>query len=626
MDTPSTLRGLVLRIFLLAGLAMALLPAKPAVAQSSPSTDFLQDEAQTIYLVNLERAAQGAPPLRWNRELTLAARGFSYDSVINRPNGYCGHEDSLGRRPGERLTTYGYVNMVTWAENVLCGLGSAEATVDAWMRSDGHRMAMLDPALREVGVGFFQDTDSRRGYITMDMAIDDTYAPVIINQEAPQTSSPDVTLYIYSPEANDGFRGMGPAVEMMISNSPTFDDGVWEPYVTERSWQLEPGTGWRTVYVRQRDAMGRGATMSDTIYLGAEAAWDEASLESLATTIEAAVEFESLPVDDAEYAQFRLNWLADDTHPAFKFVYGDGEQVADDAARGGSAYRMNGDGFEAEAVVRTYHFIQDVPLVAYVRLKVADNTASDAFVELTVNGGGTIYGPVYARATDFAEAGQYQAFAVPFTYHSDGDNPFLEVWMRTEGTTDFFFDTVSFYTQDITVETPLTWSVPEGQYRGQSIWMRQSDGAGTVGDAVEISAAASDEPMLLVTPAPSEYTFEVNGDVVSPASVAIRVTCEDCAELDWDVSCDASWITLYEQQDQLIVSIDAASLPPSDYTTTIEISVPASPEIEPVELSVDVIVVAPEPEDDTQPWEDDDQTITPEVPEHFIFLPYTMRQ
>jgi hypothetical protein len=82
MDTPSTLRGLVLRIFLLAGLAMALLPAKPAVAQSSPSTDFLQDEAQTIYLVNLERAAQGAPPLRWNRELTLAARGFSYDSVI----------------------------------------------------------------------------------------------------------------------------------------------------------------------------------------------------------------------------------------------------------------------------------------------------------------------------------------------------------------------------------------------------------------------------------------------------------------------------------------------------------------------------------------------------------------
>ena len=37
----------------------------------------LYDEARTVYLGNLARRDNGLPPLRWNRQLTHAARWFS---------------------------------------------------------------------------------------------------------------------------------------------------------------------------------------------------------------------------------------------------------------------------------------------------------------------------------------------------------------------------------------------------------------------------------------------------------------------------------------------------------------------------------------------------------------------
>ena len=61
----------------------------------SISNELVYNEQQTVYLTNLKRAAHGVPPLRWNRQLTEAARWFSWDSVENRPGGYCGHEDTI---------------------------------------------------------------------------------------------------------------------------------------------------------------------------------------------------------------------------------------------------------------------------------------------------------------------------------------------------------------------------------------------------------------------------------------------------------------------------------------------------------------------------------------------------
>ncbi len=48
----------------------------------------LYNEARTVYLGNLARRDNGVPPLRWNRQLTYAARWFSWDSTENRPAGF----------------------------------------------------------------------------------------------------------------------------------------------------------------------------------------------------------------------------------------------------------------------------------------------------------------------------------------------------------------------------------------------------------------------------------------------------------------------------------------------------------------------------------------------------------
>ena len=69
----------------------------------------LFDEARTVYLGNLARRDNGVPPLRWNRQLTHAGRWFSWDSVENRPGGYCGHEDTQCNGAWDREAIWGYL-------------------------------------------------------------------------------------------------------------------------------------------------------------------------------------------------------------------------------------------------------------------------------------------------------------------------------------------------------------------------------------------------------------------------------------------------------------------------------------------------------------------------------------
>jgi len=78
------------------------------------------DEMRTVYLGNLARRDNGAPPLRWNTQLTSSARWFSWDSVENRPDGFCGHDDTLGRAPWDRALAFGYLGWCG-AENAFCG-------------------------------------------------------------------------------------------------------------------------------------------------------------------------------------------------------------------------------------------------------------------------------------------------------------------------------------------------------------------------------------------------------------------------------------------------------------------------------------------------------------------------
>ena len=135
------------------------------------SPALLYDEARTVYLGNLARRDNGVPPLRWNRQLTHAGRWFSWDSVENRPGGYCGHEDTQGKAPWDRAAIWGYLGFAG-AENAYCGYVTPADAINGWMNSPGHRANLLDATWREVGLGYYRRNSDGRGYVAQVFGVD----------------------------------------------------------------------------------------------------------------------------------------------------------------------------------------------------------------------------------------------------------------------------------------------------------------------------------------------------------------------------------------------------------------------------------------------------------------------
>jgi uncharacterized protein YkwD len=435
----------------------------------------LYNEARTVYLGNLARRDNGIPPLRWNYQLTQAARWFSWDSTENRPDGFCGHEDTLGRGPWDRAYAYGYLGS-SGAENAFCGYVTPEAAIQGWMNSAGHRANLLDPNSREVGLGYYLRDGDDRGYVTQDFGNDVAYAPVIIGNEAISTISPNVNLYIYDRSTGGGFISLGAATQMMVSNNPYFYNAAWEPYSANKAWTLTSGVGWREVYVKTRDKFDRKLTVSDTIYLGGNAPLDELGATQMATTKSNVTIYD---LDDGLFpqVQFSLGWLADDTNGTFTKWWGNGERINDTLAWGGTTYRLYPGNGESFAWVWDTEFIKDTPLIAYFRLKVNDNTSRSEVARISVKGGGTEYGPLTLRGTDFTAPNLYQEFALSFTFNSNPEDVFLFFNFWRSGSADVYVDAVSIFSAPQAITSPLTWSIPGNNYRGQGVWGRYTNGS-----------------------------------------------------------------------------------------------------------------------------------------------------
>jgi uncharacterized protein YkwD len=128
-----------------------------AGAHGQPSRATLaRDTAATLCLVNHARARHGLPPLRRNARLHRAAAGYSRAMVRG---GFFDHEGPDGSTPASRVRRSGYLRGArSWSlgEAIAWGTGplsTPAAIVRGWMHSPPHREILLDPRLRDAGIG-----------------------------------------------------------------------------------------------------------------------------------------------------------------------------------------------------------------------------------------------------------------------------------------------------------------------------------------------------------------------------------------------------------------------------------------------------------------------------------------
>lgn len=159
-----TRRRLSLR--LPAALLAAFALAAPATADAAPArpNPRLMPNAQNLdqvgttilRLLNHERVTRGLKRLQRDKRLERAATKFSRSMVAN---DFFSHVSPAGSTLLSRVKATGYLNGARgWSvgENIAFGTGAYATpgeTVDAWMRSPGHRANILRPGFREIGIG-----------------------------------------------------------------------------------------------------------------------------------------------------------------------------------------------------------------------------------------------------------------------------------------------------------------------------------------------------------------------------------------------------------------------------------------------------------------------------------------
>ena len=105
--------------------------------------------AEMLARVNAARKKAGAPPLRSNSRLYLAAQRHAEDMLARN---YFAHGSPEKKTVRERATAADY----DWrliGENIAEGQLSVDEVMETWMNSPGHRKNILQPGFKELGVG-----------------------------------------------------------------------------------------------------------------------------------------------------------------------------------------------------------------------------------------------------------------------------------------------------------------------------------------------------------------------------------------------------------------------------------------------------------------------------------------
>ncbi|WP_051704229.1 CAP domain-containing protein [Glycomyces sp. NRRL B-16210] len=112
------------------------------------SAPYASAEAAVLDIVNRNRSDAGCGALSRDGKLDTAARLHAEDMAVN---DYFSHTSLDGRSPTERASQQGYQGGV--GENIAYGYRDAEAVMEGWMNSEGHRANILNCGYDVIGIG-----------------------------------------------------------------------------------------------------------------------------------------------------------------------------------------------------------------------------------------------------------------------------------------------------------------------------------------------------------------------------------------------------------------------------------------------------------------------------------------
>ena len=131
-----------------------LTPSGTPSSTPSGGSDFA---SRVVNLTNAFRNTNGLVSLKVNSKLTTVAQTYSQTMATQ---DFVAHQGLDGSQPWDRMTAGGY-KWVRSAENIAAGQQTPEEVVQSWIDSPSHRANLLDPQLKEIGVGyFFLETDT----------------------------------------------------------------------------------------------------------------------------------------------------------------------------------------------------------------------------------------------------------------------------------------------------------------------------------------------------------------------------------------------------------------------------------------------------------------------------------
>ncbi len=542
------------------------------------STNLAHDEAQAVYFTNLARSDNGLPPLRWNKELTDSARWYAWDKSVNPPAPGCDsyHQDSNCTYPDERAEIFGYPGSAG-AENAWLSYVPPQAAVDGWMGSGGHQANILGVDHREIGLGYSNTND---GWVAQEFGRDPFYPPVIINHEALNTTNRQVDLYIYDREDAGGFAALRPAVAMQVSENQCFINSSWQPFNTRLSYTLSPQNGWKQVFVRTRDAYGHTMTVEDSIYYGSDPPLDGINSAKMSSA-EPQVNLYGLDSGGRSHVQFSLGWVADQFKDLSNNLL---PQVSDSAALNGRAVVLSPQNGLGSTWAWTTTFHSNIPMVAYFRLKVDNNSSASTVATLRVKPGSNPEVSLPLTGSSFPAASQYREVAVPFTHTPTAQHPFLIFRVDRNADLAVSVDTVTIFTapQPYTGAS-MTWAVPGGSYRGQGVWVRYSQADGSN------FTAFTQHPKDVPAYTSLVFFYERSTGQKTPSRYILPVEPNCWPGFNYSLAEPASWSNISFQADSLSVDVNPDQLPNGQYQTTLTLS-SASPEILQVQVPVRLIV------------------------------------